>query len=191
MNPHASPYAAAPALKLPRRNPSAGESTSAFSTDMGGQLAADLEGLREREANLRDYEVRLRNWQAQLDAAVGQPAAGGATAPFLRASSSAPFASDTGLEAAWAKFHRARALLEAEQNQMRDDRISLRETELTLKRREAELEEREAQIAAREQQFAAQFAGLEAADSKKSLSAVQRFTQAPFLVAKAVFKPAK
>lgn len=157
---------------------------------MAGQLAADLEALREREANLRDYEVRLRAWQTQLDAATTHPhpAAGVTATPFARSSSNSPFAGDTSLEAAWAKFHRARSLLEAEQNQMRDDRIALRALEASLKEREADLARREALLAEQQQQLAEIIAG---AQDKKLLSTVQRLTQAPFLVAKAAFKSSK
>jgi hypothetical protein len=174
---------------LPRRTAASPETPAAVASDnMANQLAADLETLREREANLRDYEVRLRAWQTQLDAAVTPPVASGTIAPFLRPSSHAPFAGDATLEAAWAKFHRARSLLEAEQNQMRDDRIALRALEVSLKEKEADLAQREAQLAAQQQQLAEFVAG---AQDKKVLSAVQRFTQAPFLAAKAAFKAGK
>ncbi len=189
MNPPASARVAPAPLKLPRRTVASPETAAPATLDnMAGQLAADLETLRERETNLRDYEVRLRAWQAQLDAAIAQPGANGTVAPFLRASSHAPFAGDATLEAAWAKFHRARSLLEAEQNQMRDDRIALRALETSLKEREADLAQREAQLAAQQQQLAEFVAG---AQDKKVLSAVQRFTQAPFLAAKAAFKSGK
>lgn len=152
---------------------------SDFRSDLGGQLAADLEALREREENLRKYEVRLREWQAQLDATV---AAGGSASPFMRSASENPSPgstpADSALEAAWAKFHRARALLEAEQNQLRDDRLALRDMEQMLKQREADLAEREARVAQREAELA----------TRPAPSAVQRLTQAPFLAAKAVFR---
>jgi len=153
---------------------------------MSGQLAADLDALREREMNLRDYESRLRNWQSQLDAAlVKQPSAtAGSGSPFPRAGSGSPFASDTSLEAAWEKFHRAHALLEAEQHQMRDDRIVLREMELALKRREAELAQREEIVAERERLLAE-------ALERSPASTVQRLTQAPFVAAKAIFSSRK
>lgn len=163
---------------------------AAAGNEMGGQLAADLEALREREMNLRDYEARLRAWQAQLDEALVKPPAltadmpGGSGAPFARTASGSPFATDPTLQAAWEKFHRARALLEAEQNQMRDDRIVLRETELSLKRREAELAQREAALAERERLVMA-------AIERSPASAVQRLTQAPFEAAKAIFSARK
>lgn len=188
MNPSAPSAGATPALKLSRRVVPAATSSGAaseFSTEMSGQLAADLEALRERETNLRDYEARLRAWQAQLDAATQKAPSGGTNAPFLRPSSAAPFANDATLEAAWEKFYRARGLLEAEQKQMRDERIALRDMELSLKRREAELAQREAALAQREQMLVA------AEEARKAPSAVQRLTQAPFLAAKAVFGSGK
>lgn len=172
-----------PALKLSRRSTLVPGSSAApesdVRSDLGGQLAADLEALREREENLRKYEVRLRDWQAQLDATV---AAGGSASPFMRRTSGNPFPSsgplDSALEAAWSKFHRARALLEAEQIQLRDDRLVLRDREQMLKQREAELAEREARVAQHEADAA----------TLPAPSAVQRLTQAPFLAAKAVFR---
>lgn len=179
------------ALKLARRSTAAPMATpAAAGNEMGGQLAADLEALREREMNLRDYEARLRAWQAQLDDAMVKPpavaaqAAGGSGVPFPRTASGSPFVSDPTLQAAWEKFHRARALLEAEQNQMRDDRIVLRETELSLKRREAELAQRETALAERERLVMA-------AIERSPASAVQRLTQAPFEAAKAIFSARK
>lgn len=153
---------------------------------MSGQLAADLEALREREMNLRDYESRLRNWQSQLDAALVKPpvAVGGSGSPFPRAASSSPFGGDVSLEAAWEKFHRAHALLEAEQHQMRDDRIALREMELALKRRETEVAQREEAVAERERLLAEALA-------RSPASTVQRLTQAPFVAAKAIFTSRK
>ena len=181
MNPSAS---SEPALRLSRRSPlDSGSGTvsplSDIRSDLGGQLAADLEALREREENLRRYEVRLREWQTQLDATV---AAGGSASPFMRSPSTHPFPNsvpaDSALEAAWAKFHRARALLEAEQNQLRDDRLVLRDKEQMLSQREADLAEREARVAQKETE----------AGTLPAPSAVQRLTQAPFLAAKAVFR---
>lgn len=177
------PASSTPALKLPRRATLVPDGSvppvSEPRSDLGGQLAADLEALREREENLRKYEVRLREWQAQLDATV---ATGGSASPFMRGTGGTPVPAAVGtdslLEAAWSKFHRARALLEAEQNQLRDDRLVLRDLEQTLKQREAELAAREAEVAQREAEVA----------TLPAPSAVQRLTKAPFLAAKAVFR---
>ena len=169
---------------LPRRAGEAGPSEGTPARSMSGQLAADLEALREREMNLRNYESRLRAWQTQLDQAASRTAPPAASvSPFLRPSSATPFASDPALEAAWEKLYRARALLEAEQKQMRDERIALRELELTLKRREEEVTEREGRVRAQEQPRAEP-----PSPARPAGSAVQRLTQAPLLAAKAVFK---
>lgn len=175
------PFPASPApLKITRRPaPVAEEPSVEHTSSLGGELAADLAALHEREANLRRYEVRLRAWQAQLDEA--QSAAGGSAAPFSRAASGAPFTAEPSLEAAWAKFHRARALLETEQNQMRDTRIVLNEMEVQLKRREAELARREALVAQREQ-------ALGIGQNAPAPSAMQRLAQAPMQAARSVFK---
>src|SRR5687768_4887099 len=94
----------------------------------------DQEALRTREENLREYESRLRLLQAEIEAGrtlgstqhVATPTR--STAPFFqRPSSRVPFSEDPALAAAWEKLHRAREILEAEQKNLRDDRISIRE----------------------------------------------------------------
>lgn len=150
------------------------------------QLDADLAELREREANLREYEARLRAWQDQLDADVLLP-----RASSVRTSNHSTPPLDVDLQAAWEKFHRAHALLEAEQRQMRIDRVVTEENAAELQRREAELAAREAKVIEWEQQMAAAAAAAQAhseetADPKKN-SAMLRFTHAPFMAAKAVF----
>lgn len=189
---NSAPYSDQPSGSKPFLRRPEGEqpvAASGFSTEMSGQLAADLQTLREQEMNLRDYETRLRNWQAQIDAALMKPpvvAVTGSGSPFMRPASSSPFSmgGEGSLEAAWEKFHRARGLLEAEQHQMRDDRIVLREMELAVKRREEELAEREAALAERERLLAE-------AIERSPASAVQRLTQAPFVAAKAIFSSRK
>jgi DNA repair exonuclease SbcCD ATPase subunit len=191
MNPTNSQFPnAQPALKLTRRAPTAaGLTATPFSTGAQREIAADLAALEEREANLREYEARLRAWQEQLDAASGQPASAVTNAPFLRPSSQTPFQSDAALSAAWEKFHRAQALFEAEQNQVRDDRMALRDAEANLRRREEALEAREARLKERELLLTTAV-GAEAKpeeEAKKPVSAMQRLTQAPW----AVFKSGK
>ena len=112
------------------------------------QLEMDFEALREREANLRQYEARLRGWQEQLDARSGN--ADGAGGAGFGNSATAPAATDAELCAAWEKFHRARALLQAEQNQLRDDRMAHHDHLQEIKRREEELAAREKRLAERE-----------------------------------------
>ena len=168
-------------MKIPHRDPleGAGGSTPSQSAAQR-ELAADIEALREREANLREYEARLRAWQAQLDAR-GAPPAPGSNTPFMQSVSQLPFSSDSLLASSWEKFHRARALLESEQKQMRDERMMMREAEISLKRREMELAAREEQVARREQQLASPSSGsTPPTEQKKGPSAVERFTKAPF-----------
>jgi len=181
-----------------------GEAAASADANVSWQLKADLEALREREANLREYENWLRAWQTQLDAdgsrgpRTSGPTPRNSTAPANpRASSETPHYTDSSLEAAWEKFHRARALMEAEQNQIRDDRVMLREGETSLKRREAEIVQRELQVAEREmrlaereQQVAGQPPVTAVPDANKPrTSTVRRFAHAPFLVARSVFGP--
>lgn len=184
------PFApATPALRLPSRGEgSAAGFTPSTPPAAAKSLETELNAFREREANLRAYEERLRAWQAQLDQRAGGPV--GSAGPFLRPSSRTPFTADTELEAAWAKLHRARALMEAEQNQLRDDRMAIRETEKQLKQREATLAAREAKLVEREQLAIAPAKTATPKAARKEPSAVERFTTAPFRAAKAVFKSA-
>lgn len=133
-------------LKLPRR---AGASSAGNpGTAAPWQTASELDELRKREANLAEYEARLRAWQAQLDACQRTPAM--TTTPFGRPTLEGSAANDPVLNSAWGRLYRARELLEAEQRHVRDERIAQRETELRLKQVEAELDEREARLVERE-----------------------------------------
>jgi hypothetical protein len=172
-------------LRLPSRGDGPAAGVGAAAAAPLKTLEAELEAFREREANLRSYEERLRAWQAQLDARVA--GATGSASPFLRPSSRTPFGTDPELEAAWAKLHRARALMEAEQNQLRDDRMALHEVEKQLKQRDAELAAREASLVERERLLveAGKLPG------RRAASAVERLTTAPFRAAKAVFRSAE
>jgi hypothetical protein len=179
-----------PSLQLPRR-PTPPDAPAELSAGSRWQLEIDLAGLRERESNLREYEARLRAWQEQLDAAGRGTAAPTRSGAPLGLSSS-PFAvpNDFELRGAWEKLHRARALLEAEQKQLRDDRIVMRDTVAQLDRREAELTAREVAVTQREHQVAAaETAMTAAAVEEKQPSAVRRLAQAPLQAARAVFKP--
>jgi len=177
------PFApATPVLRLPSRGDGPTAATPPAGATAAKSLDVELAAFREREANLRAYEERLRAWQGQLDARVSGPA--GSASPFLRPSSRTPFAADTDLEAAWAKLHRAHALMEAEQNQLRDDRMAIREAEKQIRHREADLAAREARLAERERLLVSE----EKVPARKTPSAVERLTTAPFRAAKAVFK---
>lgn len=155
-------------------------------TEARRQLESDFEALREREANLQRYEARLRSMQEQIDARASGPAAN--SSPAVQYNSAAPGGvMDADLAAAWDKFHRARALLQAEQNQLRDERMALRDTKADLERREADIAARETRLAERELLFKIAVGSTATVEDAKSPSAVKRLTQAPLHAAKAVF----
>lgn len=151
-------------------------------------LDQDHEALRDREANLRDYETRLRQWQAQIESTISQPPVAQYVAPVTlgRIPSISPFEGDTALQAGWEKLHRARELLEAEQAHVRDDRLNLKETAALLKRHETALSAREASLLQRETVLTAALAAQQT-EPVKQPSAILRFTQSPFTLAKSMF----
>lgn len=190
-----------PTLKLPRVSAEKWAETLA---EERRRLQEDHEALREREENLREYEARLRALQAEIEAsracapAPTRPAAPAAamvthapssTAPFLRPSSRTPFHDDPALQAAWEKLHRAREILEAEQNHLRDDRIAIREQQNAIKQREHALNDREARLAEREALLAEAAPAPEGEPiaGEHTMSAVTRLTRAPFNMARSVF----
>jgi hypothetical protein len=183
--------AAKPELKL-TLSPFAADRAEARNASQEAQerhnLDQDHEALRDREANLRDYETRLRLWQAQIESSLQSPPLAQYAPPVAlgRAPSLAPFEGDVALQAAWEKFHRARELLEAEQAHLRDDRLNLKETAALLKRHEVALTAREENLAQREAILAAAVAAQQA-EPVKQPSAILRFTQSPFNLAKSVF----
>lgn len=178
-----------PPLKLPHRDGGEPSQQAGLSVPQM-ELAADFEALREREMNLREYEERLRAWQAQLDARSSQPAsAPGSSNPFLQPSAQLPFSTDSLLASSWEKFHRARALLESEQKQMRDERMMMREAELNMKRREAAVAAYEEQLVAREKLLTA--SSKEKSSPKKGPSAIERLTKAPFFGTRSPINPDK
>jgi DNA repair exonuclease SbcCD ATPase subunit len=158
------------------------------------RLQEDQDALREREENLREYESRLRSLQAEIEAervhsVAPMPMVSHSTPSlFQRPSSRAPFTDEANLQVAWEKLHRAREILEAEQKNLRDDRITIREQEAMIKRREAVLTEREARLAERESLLLnpAPLA-IEAVDEVMPESAVSRLSRMPFQMARSVF----
>ena len=98
------------------------------------QIFSDMEALRLQENNLRAYETRLREARPQPGPVAAGAASGGSEE----------------LAAAWEKFNRAHALLEAERRSLTDERMSYREQAATLKQREDELKRREHWLAQRE-----------------------------------------
>ncbi len=150
------------------------------------RLQEDHEALREREKNLRDYEARLRALQAEIDA--GRGAAAMLREPPTSDPVRAPSGDDTMHPAAWAKLHRAREILEAEQAHLRDDRLAVREQEAVVKRREDAVAARETRLTEREALVAAAFPESgEPIASERTMSAVTRLTRAPFDMARSVF----
>lgn len=139
------------------------------------QLAEDLDLLRQREDNLRAYETRLRVLQSRMEGGERQVPPP-APPPSL---SRPPMGLNPSLDAAWAKLHRARELLEVEQKHLVEGRLLLKEELQTLARREAAVAAREARVAALEQRPAPKPA--------EKPSAMLGLTRAPFSLAKAVF----
>ena len=188
--------AATDELKLNRRtasasvpaDPAAETAASATALELERRrIEEDSEVLRLREANLREYEARLRTLQGEMDSRGGSSRS---TAPFP-SKSMAPFAhDDAGLEAAWQKLHRAREFTEAEQAHLRDDRLAMHAFEAELKQREAAVAAREARVAAQEEVLAAAASAprskREPMAGQQTLSAFTRLTRAPFKIAESL-----
>jgi Holliday junction resolvase-like predicted endonuclease len=93
-----------------------------------------------------------------------------------------------GLQAAWDKLYKARAILEAEQVHLRDDRIALQGEIDLLQQREENVAARELRIQQLELQYQMQIAAAQDAQAEKdSQSALTRLTRAPFDMARSVF----
>jgi hypothetical protein len=90
------------------------------------------------------------------------------------------------LQAAWDKLYRARALLEAEQSHLRDDRISLQGELESLTLREAAVIAREQRVQQIEAQM--ELERLDAEQARASQTTIGRLTRAPFEMARSVFK---
>lgn len=111
------------------------------------QLSTDMEAMQQKEASLREYEQRLR---LLVEHAQQAPPAPNASQFYV---TTGPSRSD--LDAAWEKYNRSHALLEAARRGLSDDRMLLKEREDLLVIREQEVERREAWVKAREQELAA------------------------------------
>ncbi len=143
------------------------------------QISTDIEAMHAKEASLREYEQRLRllvdhahnNQQVQP------------TSQYYVAST--PGQNPAELDAAWEKYERAHALLEAARRGLTDDRLALREREEKLAQRETEVGRREAWVKVREQELDA----LAQAKATAAAPAAARptFTTAPFLAARNLF----
>lgn len=178
---------AEPALKLVR--PSA-EKWAATLAEERRRLAEDHDALREREKNLRDYETRLRALQAEIESVrptpQGEPVVAARSMPVARTGGGTA-AYDPALQLAWKKVHRAREILEAEQRNLRDERLAMREMDTRLKQREEAVSQREERLAEREAAVLAALPPEEPAVGEPALSAVTRLTRAPFMMARSVF----
>ena len=117
------------------------------------RIEADMEVLRETEANLKAYEKRLRKMQEEIDATMRRRRAEAAAPAPVRApeATAVPSAeSSDALRTQWDKLSRARELLELEQAHLRGDRIALRDETAVVRRRAQAAAEREARVAERE-----------------------------------------
>ena len=130
---------------------------------MRAQIMSDMESMRAQESNLKAFEARIRDSMPPLPTSGSRPSFEFGSRPSFETSGSRPSfetranGNNSGLDAEWEKFHRSRALLEAERRALTDERLLLREErdimkqrEETLKQREETLKLREAQLAIRE-----------------------------------------
>jgi hypothetical protein len=88
------------------------------------------------------------------------------------------------LQEAWDKLYRARAILEAEQAHLRDDRIALQGELESLIQRENDLAKREWHIKEYERLMVLERAE---AEDRASESTISKLTRAPFNMARSVF----
>jgi len=119
----------------------------------------------------------------------------GSAVPF---GSAAPFEGDSSnpygyaaLQAAWDKLYRARALLEAEQAHLRDDRIALQGELDQLEVRRQALVAREARVQQLELKAELEKEEAEDAQEEQGKSTMRKLTRAPFEIARQVFGPKK
>ena len=120
-------------------------------------------------------------------------------APFhQRPESAEPLGNESTLQTGWEQLHRARALLESEQENLRLVRAGQRDFDEQLKRREAALLAREEAVTAREQVVAEREAKIASAtppatpapeSAPAEESVVARLTRAPFAIARSVLGP--
>jgi hypothetical protein len=136
------------------------------------QLSADIEAMQQKEASLREYELKLRQLVENVS---NSQATQNTNQNYVTSGREA-------LDAEWEKYERAHALLEAARRSLTDDRLALKDREEKVMIREQEVARREAWVKAREQQAAAkaEAEAIAAAAPKPKAS----FTTAPFLAAK-------
>jgi uncharacterized protein (DUF3084 family) len=89
------------------------------------------------------------------------------------------------LQEAWDKLYKARSILEAEQNHLRDDRIALQGAIDELNAREQHVTARENRI--RQIELQAALAKADEDEARESASTISKLTRAPFDIARSVF----
>lgn len=161
-------------MNTPNTSDSAQE--AAHLTKLRAQISTDIEAMQQKEASLKEYEQRLRLLMEHNRQ--GQPAPQ-ANQVYV---TSGPNGQEA-LDAAWEKYDRAHALLEAARRGLTDDRLALKEREDKLAQREENVSRREAWVKIREQELAA----ADAAKTAAVVDAKPTFTTAPFLAAKNLF----
>ena len=137
-----------------------------------------MEALQQREANLREYEQRLR---LLVEHAHSSPAVPPPPAQYFVTSAT----DSKNMDAEWEKYNRAHALLEAARRGLCDDRLALKDREERLQAREVEVTRREAWVKVREQELGALAEAREKAEAE--IKARPTFTTAPFLAARNLF----
>ena len=140
-------------------------------------LRQDQEMLRLQEQNLQEYEARLRSLQAGIAA---DAVADGAREVAPRAHD------DSALQAAWAKLHRARELLDAEEAHLRNDRLAQREPEMAVRAREEAVARRE-QLAANAAAPAPVASAVPGAEETQN--PLVKLTRTPFDFARRMLRP--
>jgi hypothetical protein len=114
------------------------------------------------------------------------PTESGSAAPFEGEDQA--LHSQAALQAGWDKLYRARAILEAEQAHLRDDRIAIQGELDALDAREQAVAARELRIEQLELKARIAMAeAAEAAQEKESESTIAKLTRAPFDMARSVF----
>lgn len=106
------------------------------------------------------------------------------SSPFAPGGSQSPYDA-SALQAAWDKLYRARALLEAEQAHLRDDRIAIQGVVEELEQREQAISARELRL--RQIEMQARLEIEEQQDERDSASTIAKITRAPFDMARSVF----
>jgi len=136
------------------------------------QLSTDIEAMQQKEASLREYELKLRQL---VEHASNHQASQTTNQNYVTSGREA-------LDTEWEKYERAHALLEAARRSLTDDRLALKDREEKVMIREQEVARREAWLKGREQQLAAKLEAeaVAAAAPKPKTS----FTTAPFLAAR-------